>query len=510
MASTTARKVNDFSMLITNKVVWDFYQKHPNLDIETTNVMLVDILNKIMQSTHDSISTSVSKQILDDIRTIKDQITVFKTDVSTSFSVKFDEYKMTYMDNLKTLFATNMHLTLDKISPIMDRFSDTFQDKMRLLIFDTISKNQESLSKSELNITRDIMLQVKHIQDAVSFDTQKLLSTTANSDSISAFIFTIDEKFTKMLVNSQNLFSVALASTESRLATTIVSNNTRIDQIRNESNANMTLQKNVNTSIEELLRKMENSSIKGKISENLLTGVIERLFPIAEINCVGGIKESGDLILVRVNKPKILFENKNYEANVNKSEIDKFYRDIDVQECSAIMLSQKSGITNKNNFEIEVYKGNVVIFVHNTQYDADRIKTAVDIIDHLHSKLVEIKEKSGDSTVFDMDIETMASINTEYNAFIASKNNILKMFKENNQRMIAQIESFSIPSLDIILKKRYSSMIVDREDTFICQYCSYMAKNTRSLTAHYRGCKQKNSERNSGIDDITLDGNDSR
>lgn len=496
------KEISDYHMVIENKAVWEFYDKHPNLDFESTNVMLVDILDKIMQTTQDSLNASVSKQILNDIRAIKDQMTTFKVDVSTVFSEKFDEYKTNYMDNLKILFATNLHSTVDKILPMMDKFSDILQDKMRLLILDTVLKNQESLSKSETSITRDIMLQVKYIQDSVSNDTKKMLSTTVNSDSISAFMATIDDKFAKTLVNSQEIFNTVLASTESRITASLNGTNTRIDQMRTVTNANMASQFSTNTGIEELLRKLENSSIKGKIGENLLMSVIQNLYPIAEIQNVGSIKESCDIVMIRNDRPTIMFENKNYENSVNRTEVEKFYRDIEIQNCSAIMVSQKSAIVGKHNFEIELVKGNVIIFLHNVNYCGDVIKTAVDIIDHFKGKLVEIEDKSGDPSVFEMDIATMSVINHEFRQFIISKNTMIRNFKENNARLIGQLEVMNLPSLEVILNQRYSSSsISDRDEKCICTHCGYIGKNSRSLSSHVRGCKNKNV--------IISDGNDS-
>ena len=62
----------------------------------------------------------------------------------------------------------------------------------------------------------------------------------------------------------------------------------------------------LNNSVSELLRKMENSSSKGKISENIVFNVLHSLYTCSQIDPVGTTKETGDIILTRNNKPKIL------------------------------------------------------------------------------------------------------------------------------------------------------------------------------------------------------------
>ena len=56
----------------------------------------------------------------------------------------------------------------------------------------------------------------------------------------------------------------------------------------------------------------------------------------------------------------------------------------DENKCG-ILISQYSGISNKNDFQIEFHNNNVIIFVHNSEYSNHKIEAAVNIIDHLFS-----------------------------------------------------------------------------------------------------------------------------
>jgi glutamate-5-semialdehyde dehydrogenase len=106
------------------------------------------------------------------------------------------------------------------------------------------------------------------------------------------------------------------------------------------------------------------------------------MFPNAEVMNTSGQKASGDFIMKRIDRPSILFENKEYDYNIPKDEIAKFIRDVDSQDVNGIFISQNSGITFKQNFQIDVHKGNILVYIQNCEYSTDKIKMAVDIIDN--------------------------------------------------------------------------------------------------------------------------------
>ncbi len=125
------------------------------------------------------------------------------------------------------------------------------------------------------------------------------------------------------------------------------------------------------------------SSNKGKYGEQNLCSILNTMFPSAEVQDTTGTKASGDFLLRRIDKPQILFENKEYKANIDKEEVSKFIRDIDTQNTNGIFLSQYSGITFKQNYQIDLHKGNILIYVQHCEYSPERIRIAIDIIDYL-------------------------------------------------------------------------------------------------------------------------------
>jgi len=474
----------EYSLTITNKKVFDFYNERKNLNFETMNVLLVDILENLLQNSNPSLDTNVAATILDTMKSlqtqvlgIKDSVEKTQTDIGTMFTLKFVDFKREYMDDMKLILSSNAS---EKVAPIIQQYNDTLLDKTKIMINEIIPRNQDILSKNIEN-TFD------NLQQSINKDTNMLLKTTLTKDVLDNFTQSLDEKFSNTIINSQSMFNSMITSTEHRI-------DGKLTELKDISVLNNSTQDTLCTNVNDLLKKMENSSSKGKLSENILFNVLHSIYPTAQIENVGNVKETGDIIMKRRDKPVILFENKNYDKNVNQDEVRKFLRDIEYQNCSGIMLAQHYGIANKNNFEIEIHNNNILVYLHNVEYDSDKIKAAIGIIDYFKEALGDIETSNGEH--ININKETLDEINKEYQNFINNKLIHIKTIKDFQQKLIAQVDDIKIPALDHFLSKLYASS-ASKEN--ICNFCGYVAKNVRALTAHHRGCAQKkqhDTERN--------------
>ena len=97
----------------------------------------------------------------------------------------------------------------------------------------------------------------------------------------------------------------------------------KISGLKETTNANREIINCQNDTLNSLLKRFENSSKKGKISENLLNNVLAEVYPLAEIEDVGKTKETGDIIMIRKDKPKILIENKDWTRAIVNAEVQK-------------------------------------------------------------------------------------------------------------------------------------------------------------------------------------------
>ena len=477
----------DYHISFHNKKIYEFYQEHKNIDIESMNLVLIDILDTLYQEINPVLTTNLASQLIENMRSLQTQMNIMndsftksQTELNTNFVVKFMEFKKEYIEDLKMILTNT---TSEKIAPIIKQHNESLLDKTKLLITDLIPKNNDILSK-------EISLSMKELHSTINNDTTKFIKNSVNKESLEKFVSELDEKFIKTLVNSQTMMNTLITSSEQRLDTRIndirTTTEQKLSEIKDISTSNNGSQSQLQTTISDLLKKMENSSSKGKISENLLYNIIIPLYPTAEISSVGTTKETGDIMIHRKDKPTILLENKNYDKNVNTEEVKKFIRDVETQNCCGVMLAQHSGIANKENYQIELYKKNVVVYLHNVEYDPYKIKVAIDIIDHFKSQLTEIE--SGIDTLT-IEKHILDDINTEYQLFITQKFTHIKTIKEFNQKLLSQIEEINIPSLEQILHKNYSISTSTSQD--ICEFCSKSFKSQRALSAHLRGCMKK-------------------
>jgi hypothetical protein len=451
-----ATSVNTTLMCKSAKV-WAFYHEHPHLDFEKMNVMFTDILVSIMNTTNPENNCNITAQILDGIANIQSQLTSQKVEYDKQLLLKLTEFKKEYIDDLKMILSSNI---ADKIAPLIKDSNGTILDKTQILLTELVPKNNETISKQiNENIKSFCSFITEEISKASKTDGEPL-----SQSSLDGFIKTIDAKFSNVIDSTRKIVDSNKDAT--------------LSQFSSISSSQLALQ----SEVKDVLKRMENSSSKGKMSENIVLNILRGLFPSAEVEYVGSQKESGDIIIHRKDKQKILVENKCYESRqVTSEQVKKFIHDVDTQNCSGLFLSQEGGIVNKENFEINIHNRNVLLYVHNVNYDPEIIKIAIDIIDSFKSKLDEI------TTTDDYPIskDTLEEINKEYQLFVEQKLAQLKMVKEFSQKMIKNIESLQLPSLEKMLSSRFGYI---NSGKFICEKCNFVGKNLLALSVHKRTC----------------------
>ena len=542
---------SQYDLICSNERLWKFYNAHPSLNFETTNLLFMDVLEKFMQDANSSLTTNITAQLVDQIQnlqlqifSIKDNLSRTQNETAMNFSYKLSEFKKEYIEEVKVILTNNV---AEKVAPLLKEQNSMMLDKTHLMINSLLPKNQDDLSVKQINesmktlqtsfldFKRDyiddvkmimtnnvaekvaplvkeqnaIMLDkthllinelipknhddalIKHISESmkelnssISEDTNKLLTSSINQQTFNEFISSIDNKFSNALQSSQSLFG----STEQRLNSSIreikTSTETQINYLKELSASNQTITSSLNNSVSDLLKKMENSSSKGKISENIVFNILHTLYPCAQIDSVGTTKETGDIILTRNNKPTIMIENKNWDKNVTQDEVKKFIHDVENKDCCGLFLAQNYGIANKENFQIDISGKNVLLYLHEVNNDAEKIRVAISIIDHFKNKLDEL-DSDEDVDIISKDVLDM--INREYRNFALQKINMMKLIKDYNQKLVKQMDEIKIPSLGEYLSMRYASST----SKFTCQYCDFEGKNKGSVSAHWRGCASR-------------------
>jgi len=477
---------SESEITIKNKRVVAFYKKNASINIESANLLLIDFMESIFNHMTKDNKVNINAQLLSyitdskseidkiksNLQQVNDNISKMNSDIANNMMIQFVNLKKDYIDDVRQTVNNSSLSTNEKLTSIMDKNNNHLIDKTSLLLQDIIPKNQDQINKQ----IQDVFKQFRAV---IVEDNTKLAKSMNNENGLQEFINTFEVKYNSMLQSIQQpLYSFFTASEER------ISKN--IDTLKESSTQSVLHQNKVFDELSEFLGKYKGSSNKGKFGENQLGSTLNSMFPNAEVMNTSGQKASGDFIMKRIDRPSILFENKEYDYNIPKDEIAKFIRDVDSQDVNGIFISQNSGITFKQNFQIDVHKGNILVYIQNCEYSTDKIKMAVDIIDSLYVKIQDLNIDEENNTI---SKEILDDINTEYQEFIGKKETMITFLKDFQKKMITQIEDLRLPALDKYLEPKYAYV---KSHSFVCDLCNvFTAGSKQSLAAHKRGCSKK-------------------
>lgn len=218
-----------------------------------------------------------------------------------------------------------------------------------------------------------------------------------------------------------------------------------------------------------------NSSKKGQVAETVLLNVLTDTFQDTEVLDTSHNANSGDIQLVKEDKPIILIDSKNFGSKtVPKRDLDKFYNDIQQNNCSGILCNAFGGIANKQHFEIDIVDKNILVFVHSHQFDSNAFKLATNIIYNMHQ---ELKDKTNDSIVLDQRL--YQNIKIEYNYYIQTFRHHLDIIKAN----VNSLSQLSFSLLDNFFKRKATNVELKQ---FSCHICSAQLSTEKILKTHLK------------------------
>ncbi len=456
---------------LENKQAIEFYKRHPHIDFNAMNGVFVSILENLMTNLSDKIDNSQNTFLLKQLSDKLNQIEQKQTQ-------QFNEYSNTYQS----------------ISAILHKHTDQLNLSIREIILSNNSTSQETLlnhinSHQELlithldslykdqNIETVIEQKIKHIHDTILFESNKLLDTfnSHNGD-------TIIQSLDSLLSNKHSELDAAVKTridcfTSSHSQT----NQSAYGEILTKLNQQITTIDKVNLYFDKQL----GSNSKGKLGETKLELILSQLFSNASIINTSGLTASGDFIVQRINKTKLLIDTKDFETVVPVREVEKIIRDMEMNNCNALLLSQNSGIAQKNNFEINVHNNNIIIYIHNANYDPNKIALAVNIIDYLEPILLSQKNNSQEELI---SSELLSNINKEYQELVSQKLNLINLIKRNHSELLKNVQKLDLPILTGLLNQKFANT---GKTAFTCNICNvFIGKNAKSLAAHQRKCEK--------------------
>lgn len=456
---------------VKDKRVLDFYKTHSYIDFEQANILLVEMLERLLQKNDDNrddiLITSLKKletefnllsNNLSDVKenvkqsslsivNLQTTMSTLPTNMSDNLSDKFSSLRETQVKELERIFDLNKHNSVEHIDK---KLKVDLIDQIKILFDTNMNKKLESsLNEFEKTLKKDWQDTIKQLDKT---DSPKNIIDNFNSslqnkcDSLQNFILTCHQQ-TKDTASSHS------------------------------ETLNL---------VKEHFDRQKNSTNKGADSEDKLLNGLYSTFPDCQITKTTGIAKAGDFLIERSNNAPIMIENKDYSRNVPKEEIEKFIRDIDHQGCNGILISQTTGISRKKNYQIDIHNGHILVFIHCLNYDFDKIRLAIETIDHLSKALINY---SNNKNELKLSSETLKLINKEYLTFITQKNGLSDSLKKYNRDMTKLINDLQFPELSNMLSQHFSST---EETIFKCEYCKVKVfKNSKALAKHIQTCKLK-------------------
>jgi hypothetical protein len=373
------------SISITNTRVINFYKNHPDIDINSMNMLIIDMLERVLDK---------SKPV----------------DLAQELLNKFDNLKCEMKQQIQDVNAENKN-------------------------------NMRDLLRSEVGVDAISNNIGKKIDDMAGLEREKM-----KNDIHSTIQTSIGDKLARIDVKNQELTS----------------------------------------KFNEYIGRQENSNQKGRMSENELKTTLDELFPTAIVEKISGEAHTCDIIIKRDEKDDILIENKNYKTKVPVTEVNKFISDTENKEKHGIFISQYSPIANKDNFQIDIDSGRVLLYICNVNYDKDIITTAVKIIDNFAMAIGKVNVCGNSENV---KMELIDKFNDEYKKFIVKRENLVAKLKESYSQSIDIIREMDMPSIDKFLRERFAHA---ETNLLLCDVCNtFKALNLKSLNKHKYHCKKK-------------------
>ena len=293
-------------------------------------------------------------------------------------------------------------IIIDLLDQLQNGEHNSLVNSQILTHVDELKSNVQELLKSHENISDKVLLKMRDCQKEYVEEYKYVLSNNLSHN---------NEKINSLVhQNTLNLIDTKNNSMLNPFLNIVTSSEDRIQKELAHIKENV-ISENLLNDLTEFFAKFRNSSYKGQIGETQLETVLNKLFPCDEIVNTTSTKASCDFRINRDEKQPVLIETKHYERNVTLDEVKKFIRDIELNKCSGIFLSQHSGITSKQNFQLDISGKNIMIYIHNVKYDPTVIKLAIDTIDNISEKLKLIN--TDDVANFSISEENLCDFNKE-------------------------------------------------------------------------------------------------
>jgi len=461
--------------VLSNERAIAFFQNNSHLDFNTMNGVFVDIMEKLLQNMCDTIemnnNTELIKQLSSRLETMETSFTQQNNAVNQSIQHISNNFTSLITSHLETMLS-HMRDTIksnngDSEKNIMARINDATE--LLLARVSDMVKNENARSF--------LVTEIEKINTKVKEESERMIISFERANKEGAI-----DKINNMIISQYKELDTSFkARIDSFFSSQSSSQGSMYTEIMNR------LEKTSSAVdiVGDYFQKQIGSTNKGKHGEAKLEIILSQMFPSGIITNTSGMTACGDFIVERSNKNKVLIDTKDYDTVVPVKEVEKIIRDVEKNNCHGILVSQKSGIAQKNDFEVNVHNHKIMVFLHNAQYDNERIQLAFNMIDYLEPYIVNKNDSEASEVI---SCELLSSINKEYQELASQKMNLIQSIKKSQNELVNQVQKMDLPSLTNYLDKKFANT---GKAVFKCDKCNvFIGKNAKSLAMHKRHCKQ--------------------
>jgi hypothetical protein len=187
-----------YEITIRNKRIYDYYKKNTNINIETMNLILLDLMERLsvdmtalLQNTFQGQLMSevkdVKQQLLSEVKDMRQQLSTLQDSLVTKINKSNDEF----IEKTKLIFTLSTSDNKEHMSQLLNRNADLFIERLNAII----PKTNEEMNKK-------IQDQLSLVHKSIQLDIQQYLNKTDTP--LTEFISTFDSKLSSI---QQPLFS---------------------------------------------------------------------------------------------------------------------------------------------------------------------------------------------------------------------------------------------------------------------------------------------------------------
>jgi hypothetical protein len=351
------------------------------------------------------------------------------------------------------------------------------QNIQKALCSDVVQNHQQELIEKNMNELKTLLKELN--------DSDK--PNTSHMDSIKEYINNFEMKSSMLLQNAQQPIYSFLSSSEDRLQQSI-SSIKKESSLDDESRAML-------KDISNMLSRLPDCIC----SEDLLSKKLTKLYNTADIRNISCEEHKQCVLMKRFRKPTTFLQLVSQDENLNSEQITEMLACLSEQNCNGILLSSQSGFSGKKDFHIDIHNNNIIVYIHNFAKNEDKLQMAIHIVDGFISRMNEISNVNTSGVHITQDL--LEKINNEYQLFISQKTAVVDLLKENQKKVINQMDEIKFPCLDKYLSTKFSAPVATCG--LKCDVCkNYSANNLKALAAHKRGCLRKHPNFNKKSNDM--------